>query len=174
MTSDKDNAVLDVLVSSISELVKTYCGNSFVDYYSTNKIEYFNVESGAKILQLTESPIVQLVSVEERTSPTEAYVVLTSADYYLDSFTDSLFRVPLYWTEGPGAAKITYKAGYATTPADLKLAVFDLITYYYKEEYKERRTIGGTSITNQVSSTQWRNVDFPDHIKRVLDLYRHM
>jgi hypothetical protein len=64
-------------------------------------------------------------------------------------------------------------AGYAATPADLKLAIFDLITYYLKDEHKERRTLGGASIQNQGSTSLRDSVAFPDHIKRVLDLYKN-
>ena len=66
-----------------------------------------------------------------------------------------------------------YKAGYASLPSDLQLAVFDLITYYLKDEHKERRSIAGASIQNQSSTSQRNNVAFPDHIKRVLDLYKN-
>jgi len=55
----------------------------------------------------------------------------------------------------------------------LKLAVQDLITYYLKDEHKERKVMGGSSIQNAASSSQTNNVAFPDHIKRVLDLYKN-
>ena len=42
-----------------------------------------------------------------------------------------------------GAVKITYTAGYSSTPKDLQLALFDLVNYYMKDEHKERRTLGG-------------------------------
>jgi len=48
-----------------------------------------------------------------------------------------------------------------------------LITYYLKDEHKERRSIAGASIQNQASTSQRNNVAFPDHIKRVLDLYKN-
>ena len=41
-----------------------------------------------------------------------------------------------------------------------------------KDEHKERRTLGGASIQNQGTSGVRNSTDFPDHIKRVLDLYR--
>ena len=44
ITQPKDDARLTVLVPSISELVKTYCGNTFVDFYSSNKTETFNID----------------------------------------------------------------------------------------------------------------------------------
>jgi hypothetical protein len=33
--STKDDAKLDLLITSVSQLVKTYCGNGIVDFYST-------------------------------------------------------------------------------------------------------------------------------------------
>ena len=55
---------------------------------------------------------------------------------------------------------------------DLKLAIFDLITYYLKDEHKQRQTLGGATLQNQGTSGMKSSSDFPDHIKRVLDLYR--
>ena len=41
-----------------------------------------------------------------------------------------------------------------------------------KDEHKERRVLGGANIQNQGTSGVRNNTDFPDHIKRVLDLYK--
>ena len=71
-----------------------------------------------------------------------------------------------------GAVRITYKAGYAECPKDLQLAIFDLITYYVKDEHKQRQTLGGATLQNQGTSSLNDNVGFPDHIKRVLDMYK--
>ena len=178
--SPKDDLRINSLIPSISQLVKTYCGNSIVDFYSSNKIEDFDIYWETFAVQLTESPIVDVVSVQERGSYDEAYTTLTTGahEYYLDTRTDSIVRTNssgsrLNWKQGVGAVRVTYKAGYASTPEDLKLAVFDLVTYYLKDEHKERRTLGGASIQNQSSTTQRDNVAFPDHIKRVLDLYKN-
>ena len=179
LSNPKDDLRLQTLIPSISELVKTYCGNSLVDYYSTNKVETFSIDWATSVVQLTESPLNTVVSVEERRSYNEAYATLTTAnfDYYVDGNTDSIFRTnnggrTINWATGVGAVKITYTAGYATLPVDLKLAVIDLMTYYFKREHKERRTLGGASIQNSATTSQADNVGFPDHIKRVLDLYK--
>ena len=177
--SPKEDARLNFLIPSVSELVKTYCGNSFVDYYSSNKVENVNVDWDTHIIQLSESPVNSIVSVEERPNYGSSYLTLTTTayEYYLDTVTDSVIRTTngtyKNWARGPGAVRVTYKAGYATLPSDLRLAVFDLITYYLKDEHKERRSIAGASIQNQASSSQRNNVAFPDHIKRVLDLYKN-
>ena len=180
IANPKEDLRLQSLIPSVSQLVKTYCGNSIVDFYSSNKEEDFDVYWDTYAVQLTESPIVSIVSVQERGSYDEAYTTLTTGahEYYLDGRTDSIIRTNssgtrLNWKQGVGAVKVTYKAGYASTPEDLKLAVFDLITYYLRDEHKERRTLGGASIQNQPSTSQRNNVAFPDHIKRVLDLYKN-
>ena len=176
----KDDDKLEGLITRVSQLVKTYCANSFVDYVSADKTETFSLTWGTSAIQLTESPLISITSVEERTSYSGSYSLLTEGnyEYYVDYETDTVFRTDstgfVDWALGPGAVKIIYKAGYAEVPEDLKLALFDLVTYYHKEEYKERKTIGTISVANQTTSTQWRNVGFPDHIKRVLDLYKQV
>ena len=178
--SVKEDGRIEALVDSVSQLVKTYCGNSIVDYYSSNKTETFNVNWDTYVVQLTESPVNAIVSVQEREGYSSSYTTLTTGDneYFLDTDTDSIIRTTTgsaykNWPKGPGAVKIVYTAGYATTPKDLQLAVADLVTYYLKDEYKERRSLQGASMTNQGTSSAANNVDFPDHIKRVLDLYKN-
>ena len=55
---------------------------------------------------------------------------------------------------------------------DLKLAVYDLIKYYLKDERKARMQIAGAMVENQVSSSIRGNTGFPDHIKRILEFYK--
>lgn len=179
ITSPKDDLRLNNLIPSVSQLVKTYCGNSIVDHYSTEKTEILNINWDTNIIQLTESPVNSITSVQERDSYSSSYNTLTTDDfeYYLDESTDTLIRTNgnayRNWRKGPGAVKVVYTAGYEACPEDLKLAVIDLITYYLKDEHKERRTLAGATVQNQASTTQSNNVAFPDHIKRVLDLYKN-
>ncbi len=179
ITSTTTDFPLSTFVDSVSQLVKTYCNNSFVDYFSTNKVETFSINYPQHFVQLTESPVNTVVSVQERDSITSSYTTLVNnSEYYLDTDTDSIYRSDggigyKSFPIGPGAVIVTYKAGYSSVPDDLKLAVIDLITYYFKEERKVRQTIAGASRQNVGSSSQRDNVAFPDHIKRVLDLYKN-
>jgi len=175
--STKDDAKLELLIDSVSQLVKTYCNATFVDYYTNAKTEYFNINYNEAFIQLEEGPIVMgndAPVVSERLDFTSSYTTLTQdQDYYIDTDLDSIYRIGTPWPKGPGAVKVVYKGGYATVPADLKLAVIDLVTYYHKDEHKARQTIAGASIQNNASTSQRNNVAFPDHIKRVLDLYKN-
>lgn len=174
--STKDDAKLELLVESVSQLVKTYCNNTFVDFYSSAKTEVFDILYGEDFVQLTESPVRtdETITVSQRTEPTASYSDLTeNSDYYVDTRTDSIYHTGTGFNKGYGAVKVVYKGGYSTLPKDLQLAVIDLITYYHKDEHKARQTIAGASIQNQGSTSQRNNVAFPDHIKRVLDLYKN-
>ena len=176
--STKEDARLNLLIASVSQLVKTYCNNTILDHYSSNKTELFSIDYSLTSVQLSESPVNAIVSVKERSSIGVAYTTLAAnTDYYLDSVTDSIFRSNgatgyKSFPRGPGAVEVVYTAGWSTCPEDLKLAVIDLIRYYFKDEHKARQTMSGSSLQNNSSSSQRDNVGSPDHIKRVLDLYK--
>ena len=177
LSGTKDDARLAILVPQISDLVKRYCGTSFIDFYSSDKTEVFNITEDTSVIIVSESPLVSVTSVKEREGPTESYTTLTvNQDYYVDTTFDAVRRVQgngsKNYKRGFGAVEIAYRSGYSAVPSDLKLAVMDLITYYLRGEHKSRRTIQGATIESQGSSSVRNNTDFPDHIKRVLDLYR--
>ena len=180
-----NDARIAIVIDNVSQLVKSYCGTTLVDYASTNKVEYHNIRDTDVITLITEeSPIIQVVSVKERKNQADAYTTLITEnsdssgkyEYIVDIQTDSITRTTSTgnknWAQGMKAVEITYKAGYTSTPDDLKLAVFDLIKYYMKDERKERMAIGGASVENPLSSSLSGNIGFPDHIKRILDMYK--
>lgn len=176
ISSTKEDTKLDIFVPAVSQLVKNYCGNSIVDFYSVDKVEEFSLNWASHIIQLTESPLVSVSQVETRDDISSPYTVLETSKYYIDLDTDSIFRAEgkgyRNWPQGAGSVKVTYRAGYASCPADLQLAVADLITYYLRDEHKTRQTLSGA--TRENAETSLRNSPaFPDHIKRVLDLYKN-
>ena len=181
----QNDAKINVIIDNVSQLVKTYCGTTIIDYASNNKVEYFNIKDTMVDTIITEeSPIIQVVSVQERTSQADAYVTLITEnsdssgkyEYVVDDDSDSIIRTNStgnkHWPKGMKSVKVTYKAGYTSTPEDLKLAVFDLIKYYLKDERKDRMSIAGATVENATSTSLRNNIGFPDHIKRILDLYK--
>lgn len=180
LRGEKDDDRLAVIVPQVSDLVKKYCGISFLDYYSSDKVETFTIrDNHTSTIIVSESPLVSVTKVEEREGYSDSYTELTTAkyEYYADTEDDAIIRTnengnEISWKKGVGAVRITYRAGYASTPKDLQLALFDLVNYYIKDEHKERRSLGGAVQQNQGTSGIRSSSDFPDHIKRVLDLYR--
>ena len=185
LKSLEHDARINVVIDSVSQLVKSYCGTTLVDYASTNKVEYKTIkDSIVQTIILDESPLIQVVSVEERLSQADAYTTLITEnsdssgkyEYIVNDESDSITRTnstgTVSWPRGPKSVKVTYKAGYTSTPHDLRLAVYDLIKYYMKDERKERMSISGATVENPLSSSLSGNIGFPDHIKRILDMYK--
>ena len=173
--TDADNE-LQYIIDSVNVLVRTFVGHSIIDYYNTAYTETFNVKQGQSALQLNEWPVKEIVSVETRQDYNQPYVVMDPLEYYVDKDVDCVYihGNSTYWPEGFGAAKVTYKAGYASVPLDLRMACLDLVHMYAKEEYKEKRSIGSTSIDNTSSKTSSLATEWPIHIIRVLDMYRNV
>ena len=180
LRGEKDDDRLAIIVPQVSDLVKKYCGTSFVDFFSTDKVETFSIEDNyTSTIIVSESPLTAVDKVEERATYADSYTELTTGnyEYYVDFEADAIIRTdkngnPKPFKKGMGAVRITYNAGFATTPKDLQLALFDLVNNNIKDEHKERRTLGGATINNQGTAGIRTSTDFPDHIKRVLDLYK--
>ena len=180
-----EDAKINVIVPAISQAVKTYCGTSFVDFYSSDKTEFFDIKDKfTTAVMVDESPQISVSQVQERQSQSDSYVTLITEnsdssgkyEYIVDTGLDLVRRTTATGDKtfpmGPKAVKVVYRSGYASTPDDLKLACFDLVKYYLKDERKSGLTISGAQIRNEVSTTLRENIGFPDHIKRILDFYK--
>ena len=180
-----EDAKINVILPAISQAVKTYCGTSFIDFYSTDKTEFFDIlDTSTTAVMVDESPLVSVSQVQERQSQSESYVTLITEnsngsgkyEYIVDTALDMVRRTTATsdkaFPKGRKAVKVVYRSGYASTPSDLKLACFDLIKYYLKDERKSGMTISGAQIRNEVSTSLRENIGFPDHIKRILDFYK--
>jgi len=180
-----EDSKINVIIPAISQAVKTYCGTSIIDYYSTDKTEYFDITDNLTYaIMVDESPLVSVSLVRERDSQSGSWVTLISEnsdssgkyEYIVDVSKDTIFRTTAtgdkYFPRGRKAVEVTYRSGYSATPEDLKLACFDLVKYYLKDERKASLVISGAQIQNQVSTSLRENIGFPDHIKRILDFYK--
>lgn len=178
---------LEVIVTSVNALVRTYCNSTIIDNYATVITEYADIQWDTHVVQLKKSPIVQNANfkVYERTSQSEAYTRIyrdgggSPAEYSwaFDDVTDSIMRTNedgtyTLFPKGVKCVKIEYNYGYATTPYDLKLGIVDLITYYRNKEHKPRFTLGSATVQNKSVNSEVAEVGFPEHIRRILDMYK--
>lgn len=168
LTSPTQDAVIEILITSVSKLVKKYCECSFVDYVQNEKIEYFN--GGTEFLILKETPIIEILSVEYSTDYGNTTVELE------EDVDWTLHEGYVYATLSTGFKKqlkgytVTYLAGYEELPEDLKLACFDLVTYYLQNDSAVHSTKAPG--TNSVQIEYISTTSLPAHIRRVLDLYK--
>lgn len=170
ISSTNQDAEIDLLIPKVSELVKTYCRRTFIDGLDEMLVQKTN--GGFDKIILKESPVVQILSVEQSSDYGQTYTALTEfSDWVLDTEDNAVTSLS---TQGfvklLNGYQVSYYAGYEAVPEDLKLAVLDLVTYYRKNDgsVHNNRTPGGGG---SVQLEYIMNTNFPAHIKRVLDQY---
>lgn len=168
INSTNQDAEIDSLIPKVSELVKTYCRRTFIDYVDEAKTEVF--KGGFDTLLLSESPVIQVQSVSYSDDYGQTYTDLTQyTDWVQDGYTIVSLN-PEGFKEKIAGYQVTYTAGYETIPEDLKLAVLDTIQYYIKNSSAVHNTKAVSPNTMQVEYIS--GSQFPAHIRRVLDMYK--
>jgi hypothetical protein len=170
ITSTNQDAAIASVIPKVSELVKTICRRTFVDYIDNNKVEVF--KGGETALNMKESPLLGVSGVEFSDDFGNTYIDLTEfTDYVIDTETNQINLISVYYQgiKKVNAFRVTYTAGFEVIPVDLKLAIFDLITYYLRHEMAlhTNKNVGA----NTVQIEYITNTTLPAHIKRILDLY---
>ena len=66
LRGEKDDDRLSLIVPQVSDLVKKYCGTSFIDFFSTDKVETFSIEDNmTSTIIVSESPLTAVDKVED-------------------------------------------------------------------------------------------------------------
>lgn len=165
ISSNTQDSRIASIIPQVSALVKSYCGRTFVDYVDplTPCVQYLDNPDTTEFTD--EFPVIGTITAEVSTDNGVTYSEFT--DFAYSKATDQIVFLGTPPT-GINCVKLTYNAGFATIPEDLKLAVFDLIIYYIKAESTPKKTIGYVNVEYVITS------DMPSHIKRVLELYRNI
>ena len=176
ITVDKEDTKLSQLIEAASDLVKVYCNRTFVDNYTTPKIEYFD-GTKVSIAYLEELPIVAISDVSYTTDGITYTSLVENTDYFVDDVNDSIVNKggSAFITSGSDfptkSLRVTYTGGYEEAPGDLKLAVLDIVEYYRTEQFTPRKAAGGATLEN-IGFRAGSSIGLPPHIKRILEMYR--
>ena len=179
ITSPTEDGKTEATIGRVSALVETYTSRNFLDFVTTDFVEFFDAKSTEVLLN---EPLISVTSVKKSSDGgiTQTDLVEDSVDldgYFVDlvnsKVTTQLTRLQFINTYNHvhKSLEVTYKYGYTSFPEDLKLAVFDLITFYANDEKLAGMTSGSDSISNP---GPYLGIMWPAHIKRVLDLYRYI
>lgn len=176
ISSTNQDSEIEVLIPIVSKFVKTYCRSGLVDYVNDAKIEYSN--GGNTEILLNEYPIISILGVEYSEDYGQTTTDLVEyTDYVLDLENNKILPLSVSSSDNPtvfprliNGYKISYYAGYETLPEDLKVAVFDLVTYYLKNDGSVHSPKAPG--TNSVQIEYITSTSLPAHIARVLNLYK--
>jgi len=166
ITSTNQDTAIKSLIPKVSNLAKTICRRTFVDYVNDAKVE---IHGGGYFLLLGEYPILSVSSVEASVDFGKTYIALEEfVDYVIDYSEQTIAAITVFPTAINGY-KVTYNAGYEELPEDLKLAVMDLVTYYLKNDMsvKSQRDAGSNTVQIEYITKN----TLPSHIARVFELY---
>jgi hypothetical protein len=171
ITNPSDDAAISALIPKVSNIVKTICKRTFVDYVNDSKVE---VSRGGKgYLDLSEYPVLSVSSVEFSDTYGQSYTTLTEfIDYIVDAEAEKVVFIAGPYNSNvsqPNRFKVTYTAGYEELPVDLKLALFDLVTYYRRGDgaiHSHKNPGSNTVLIDYITNNK-----LPAHISRILELY---
>ncbi len=167
ITSTNQDTAIKSLIPKVSNLAKTYCRRTFIDYVNDAKTE---VHLGGYFLLLGEYPILEVSGVEASVDYGKTYTSLVEfTDYVVDKTNDTIVPTAEVFPISINGYRVTYTAGYEEIPEDLKLAVLDLLTYYLKNDMAVKSARDAGSNTVQIEYITKNTL--PSHIARVFDLY---
>lgn len=160
---------IDILVPIVSALARSICMRTFTDYVDDAKVEIYY--GGFKELIMEEYPTLTVSSVESSVDYGLTYTALTEfTDYVVNTKASTIVCIKFTsWPIMLNGYRVTYNAGYETIPIDLKVALYDLVTYYLRSDMavKSQRAPGSNTVQIEYITKN----QLPSHIARVFDLY---
>lgn len=129
---------------------------------------------GGTVLRLPAFPIVSIASIYD--DPALAFgssTLLASTDYEYDAGTGKVYLLPTgthgAWSTGERVIKVTFTAGFASTPPSLAHALGLLC----KHIYRGRREAGTTSTSSQGGSVSTEaRIDIPKEVRLAASGFR--
>jgi len=169
ISSTNQDAALAIVVPKVSQLVKTICRRTFIDYVDETKTETKRNLTNNRFLA-SETPVININSVEFSDDFGKTYTALTEfTDYVVDEEAVEIIAYPYIDYSKVNAFRFTYNAGYDEVPEDLKMATMDLVQYYMRNDSAVHSTKSISPNTMQIEYVSSTNL--PAHIKRILDQY---
>lgn len=174
ISSDQNDTKIIKTIHSVNDFIVSYCNRSFVDYYSTDKVEYF--DSYVSEYYPEEFPLVSITSFKYSSLGDGVYDTdLTEyTDYMIDtknsrivSYYSDYFVYPTMPTD---TCELTYKGGLAEYPSDIIQSAVMLTEYFMDEAYTPRKSLAGASVDSVIQPDLTARL--PQHIRRVLEHHR--
>ena len=172
---------INALIPQVSALVRSYCNREFTPTNATQEIYTLWDEP---FLLVQEIPLISVRSI------TVDGTAVDATKYFFTKHSGQIRYKNGCW-DGGKTILVNYWGGYSSVsydaeadpaqeftdftveiPEEVKLATIDVVNYYLKEEYKENKVAQAYVIDTPGTSSLSRDTSFPDHIARVLDMYK--
>ena len=167
ISNSNSDAKLTITLDLVEEFVETYCGRKFLSGTYTEQLSSEASTLFPRNLPITSVTGLSYIDTSKVSQSIDAadYIVY-SEEGIVEIFDHNALSVASILRP----FSITYVGGFTSTPAALKLALMDLVTYYDKQQYINKTTSVNVNVLGQDDESE--GSELPPHIKRVLDLYR--
>jgi hypothetical protein len=169
LNTPNQDAQIAALIPGICQYVETYCNRKFKYFLNEPFTEVFSGKNYP--IQLKHHPVTAVISVEESLDYGATYTGMEEfVQWVLDKEEGTIVAPAGLFSSGINRYGVTYNYGFEVLPEDLKLAIFDLVKYYMRNDMAvHSNKAPGTSIVQLDYQT---NASIPGHIRRILDLYK--
>jgi hypothetical protein len=173
INSDKNDTKITKVIHSVNDFVTSYCNRSFVDYYATDKTEYFDITELEYYPE--EFPLVSVTSVKYSSAEDGDFDTELTAytDYIIDEKNSRIVANGYYFATANmpiNSGQLIYKGGMENYPNDIVQSAVMLTEYYMEEAYTPRKSLAGASIDSMIQPDLTARL--PQHIRRVLEHHR--
>lgn len=168
--SNTEDSRITMLIATLSELIQTYCNRTFT---VEEHVDYFDARTN--MVALSNFPVDEITSLSiSEDGGVEYEPLIENEDFVVDKQVGYVYSrhgknfLNRYSTPAR-SLRVEYLAGYEEIPKDLKLAIFDMVTYYRLDQQTPSKSLMGGTVQN---AEPYVANSFPPHIRRILDLYR--
>lgn len=161
------DALLNNLISRISEEIENFCDRKFIDP-GTNYTEFFHGYEWKMHIQVKNYPIINVVSLYD--DPNRNYdsnTLIDTADYIIESENGIIRLDGLKFSEGYNNIKVIYRGGYTTVPRDLEDAAIIKVAERYLESQGEILLTVGQEVASRVA-------EFKSQAEKTIKRYRSL
>ena len=174
ITSDTNDTKIIKTIGAVNEFICSYCNRTFVDYFATDKTEYFDATESEYYPE--EFPLVSITSISYSTEEDGVFDedLTEYIDYMIDTKNSRVVAIGTSYfvvaTIPINSGKIVYKGGLENYPEDIVQAAVMLTEYYMEEAYTPRKSLAGASVDSMIQPDLTARL--PQHIRRVLEHHR--
>lgn len=134
ITGTSEDTSLQQIVDAVNVFVGTYCHRTFE---SATYTEELYDGSGGPELVLKNYPIITITEILVDTEEVDERTDVGEEGYYIKNANNGILYNNAGWSRGRGNIQITYTAGYATVPNDLKYACLAMAAYFRNMKGKD-------------------------------------
>ena len=164
---------ISTVIAAVSLTIERYIGRTITE--GTYSDEYLNGDGMSDQLVLKNWPVTSAVTFVLK----EDGSTVASTNYTVDDSSGIIYTLPDYygssaWTRGRRNFTVTYSAGYATVPADIKQAATDQVRrQLYQVQPLGSNWLGKKSISEAPGFvTVYETAELLPGVRQILNQYR--